>query len=44
MFLDLEELPVVSDMLQARAADAPLVHEPWGDNVFLETTIDADIV
>lgn len=43
VFLDLEELPVVSDMLQARAAGAPLVHEPWGDNVFLETTIDADI-
>ena len=27
VFLDLEELPVVSDMLQGRAADAPLVFE-----------------
>jgi aerobic carbon-monoxide dehydrogenase large subunit len=43
VFVDLEELPVVSDMLQGRAADAPLLHEPWGDNVFLETTIEADI-
>src|SRR3954470_8458519 len=29
--LDLEELPAVHDMLQARGSDAPLVHEHWGD-------------
>lgn len=39
---DIEELPVVSDMLQARAADAPLVHDHWGDNVFLETFVEGD--
>lgn len=41
--LDLEELPAVHDMLQARAPDAPLVHEHWGDNVFLETNFEVDI-
>ena len=40
--LDIEALPVVSDMLRAREAGAPLVHEDWGDNVFLETFIEGD--
>ena len=31
------------DMLAARAPDSPLVHEHWGDNVFLETFVDVDI-
>ena len=35
--LEIEELPAVADMVEARASDAPLLHEPWGDNVFLET-------
>src|SRR6202167_3458555 len=35
--LDLEELPAIHDMLRARDADAALVHEHWGDNVFLES-------
>jgi carbon-monoxide dehydrogenase large subunit len=38
-----DELPVVSDMLRARDADAPLVHEHWGDNVYLETSVRGDI-
>ena len=38
--LDLEELPAVHDMLEAREPGAPLVHEHWGDNVFLETVVD----
>lgn len=41
--LDLEELPAVADMLQARRPDAPLLHEEWGDNVFLETLVESDI-
>lgn len=41
--LDLEELPAVHDMLQGRAAGAPLVHEGWGDNIFLETNVEVDI-
>ncbi len=43
VFVDFDELPVVSDMLAAREAGAPLVHEAWGDNVYLETTVDADV-
>jgi carbon-monoxide dehydrogenase large subunit len=41
--LDLEELPAVVDMLQARTAPPALVHEEWGDNVFLESLVDDDI-
>ena len=41
--LDLAELPAVYDMLEARKSGAVLVHEHWGDNVFLETFIDVDI-
>jgi carbon-monoxide dehydrogenase large subunit len=40
--LDLDPLPVVADMLHARKADAPQVHEHWGDNLFLTTAIDVD--
>jgi carbon-monoxide dehydrogenase large subunit len=32
--LDLDPLPVVADMLEARKPGAPLVHEHWGDNLF----------
>jgi carbon-monoxide dehydrogenase large subunit len=38
-----EELPAVVDMLAARAPGATLVHEPWGDNVFLESRVEADL-
>ena len=41
--VDFEELPVVVDMLKARAPGAPLVHEDWGDNVFLETHVDVGV-
>ena len=41
--LDLEELPAIHDMLQARQADAALVHEHWGDNVFLESAFEVNI-
>ncbi|SDV48852.1 xanthine dehydrogenase family protein molybdopterin-binding subunit [Chitinasiproducens palmae] len=41
VFVDFEELPAVVDMIDARRDDAPLVHEAWGDNVFLETLVDA---
>jgi aerobic carbon-monoxide dehydrogenase large subunit len=40
--VEFEDLPVVSDMLKARAPGAPLVHEPWGDNVYLETWVKDD--
>ncbi len=41
--VEFEELPAVVDMLTARAPGAPLVHESWGDNVVLETRVDADL-
>lgn len=41
--LDLEELPALTDMLEARKPGAALVHEHWGDNVFLETLVDIGI-
>ncbi|MET0278599.1 MAG: xanthine dehydrogenase family protein molybdopterin-binding subunit [Pseudorhodoplanes sp.] len=41
--VDFRELPAVVDMLAARAPGAPLVHEPWGDNVFLESRVEADL-
>ena len=41
--LDLEELPAIHDMLAAREPGAALVHEHWGDNVFLESSFEVDI-
>ena len=40
--LDLEELPALHDMLAARKPDAAPVHEHWGDNLFLTTSIDVN--
>jgi carbon-monoxide dehydrogenase large subunit len=39
VFVDFDELPAVVDMLEARLAPPALVHEHWGDNVFLETAV-----
>jgi carbon-monoxide dehydrogenase large subunit len=41
--IDADELPAIHDMLQARRPDAPLVHEHWSENVFLESFIEKDI-
>jgi carbon-monoxide dehydrogenase large subunit len=41
--IDFEELPAVHDMLQARQPDSALLHEHWGDNVFLETFVDINM-
>lgn len=38
--VDLEELPAVHDMLRARDPEAPLLHEHWDENAFLETAVD----
>jgi aerobic carbon-monoxide dehydrogenase large subunit len=35
--VEFEELPAVADMLAARRPQAALVHEHWGDNIFLTT-------
>jgi carbon-monoxide dehydrogenase large subunit len=39
--LEFEELPAVHDMLEGRKPGAPLLHEHWGDNIFLETFVEA---
>ncbi len=41
--VEFDELAAVSDLHAARAPDAPLVHEEWGDNIFLETLVEGDI-
>ena len=41
--LDLEELPAIYNMRAAREPGSALVHEQWGDNVFLETSVDTGI-
>jgi carbon-monoxide dehydrogenase large subunit len=39
---EFEELPAVTDMLQGREPGAPLLHESWGDNLFLVSLSDVD--
>ena len=41
--LDFEELPAVTDMLAALEPGAPLVHEEWGDNVFIAFSEDGPV-
>ena len=41
--LEFEELPAVTDMLQACRPNSPLVHEEWGDNIFVEFREDGAI-
>ncbi len=41
--VDLEELPAVVDMLKGRQPDAPLLHEEFGDNLYLVSSVAGDI-
>jgi len=41
--LEIDELPAVVDSLQARQPGGALVHDHWGDNLFLTTSVDGDI-
>ena len=41
--VEYDELAPVVDMLSALESGAPLVHDHWGDNVFLETRVDDDL-
>lgn len=43
VYVDFEELPAVVDMLTARTDPPALVHEEWGDNLFLTTFEDNDL-
>jgi carbon-monoxide dehydrogenase large subunit len=43
VMVDIDDLPAVVDMLAARSAAPPaLVHEEWGDNLFLHTRVQAE--
>lgn len=37
--VNFDELPVVHDMLHARQPGSALVHEHWGDNIFLQSEV-----
>ena len=41
--VDLTPLPPVTDVVTALKDDAPLLHEDWGDNLFLTTEYDSDL-
>ena len=42
--VEIDDLPAVVDMLAARSATPPaLVHDDWGDNLFLQTDTKADL-
>ncbi|MBB2201503.1 xanthine dehydrogenase family protein molybdopterin-binding subunit [Gluconacetobacter tumulisoli] len=43
VIVEYDELPALSDMLDAARPDAPLVHDHWGDNLFLQTRVEADL-
>lgn len=40
--VEYKELPAVVDMLDAKAPDAPRLHEDWDDNLVMETFADDD--
>jgi carbon-monoxide dehydrogenase large subunit len=40
--VDFEELSAVHEMTRARDRDAPLLHESWDENCFLESSVDVD--
>jgi carbon-monoxide dehydrogenase large subunit len=39
--VEYQELPAIASCVAGRAPDAVLLHDHWGDNLFLETTIDS---
>lgn len=40
---EIDALPAVHNMLEARQEGSQLVHEAWGDNLFLESFVDDDL-
>ena len=43
VILDIDPLPAVIDALKAREPQSELLHEDWGDNLFVETSFEGDI-
>lgn len=42
--VEYEELPAITDMAAALEPQSPLVHEEWGDNIFIEIRVDGDVI
>jgi carbon-monoxide dehydrogenase large subunit len=40
--VDFDEIAAVHDLRKARDASAPLLHDDWGENVFLESAVDIE--
>jgi carbon-monoxide dehydrogenase large subunit len=43
VIVDFDELPVLVNIVDAQKPGAALIHEEWGDNIFLVTSRDDDI-
>jgi len=43
VIVDIEPLPAVVDALEARKPESAVLHDAWGDNLFVETHFDGDI-
>jgi carbon-monoxide dehydrogenase large subunit len=41
--VEFDELPAVTDMLAAREPGSPLVHDEWGDNIFVAFSEDGPV-
>lgn len=43
VIVDIAPLPAVVDALEARKPDSAILHDEWGDNLFVETHFEGDI-
>src|SRR3546814_16500565 len=39
--VEYDELPAVTNVLKALEPDAPLIHEDWGDNIYIQKDVEA---
>jgi len=43
VYANFDELPAVVDMAAAQLKNSPLVHEEWGDNIYLESSWEGNL-
>src|SRR3546814_9612685 len=41
VFVEYDELPAVTNVLKALEPDALLIHEDWGDNIYIQRDVEA---